>query len=206
MRCAHCAFSCTGKGTFMSQKVFDKCLSIAKEFSMLVTLGGGEPTLHPKCLKWAMDAALALVDVSLDSGGPSVMVITNGKRGKIAVELAKLNKLGVISAELSQDEFHDAIDESTVDAFKRYAGIRDVTNQGQNAVFDVGRARESHEAGLLNVRDGCACSTLFIEPSGDFYACGCKTQKLGNILTDEIPSEWWEHSDECSRERDLELA
>lgn len=189
----------------MGQDVFDKCLEVAKEYSMYVTLGGGEPTLHPKCLKWTMDAALALVDVSLDMGGPAVMVITNGKRGKPAVELAKLNKLGVISAELSQDEFHDAIDERTVDAFKRYAGFRDVTNQGQNAVFDVGRARESAEAGLLNVRDGCACSTLFVEPSGDFYACGCRTQKLGNILTDEIPADYWEHNDECSRERELDL-
>ncbi len=205
MSCAHCAFACTGKGTFMSQEVFDKCLEVAKEFSMYVTLGGGEPTLHPKCLKWAMDAALALVDVSLDMDGPAVMVITNGKKGKTAVELAKLCKLGVISAELSQDEFHDPIDESTVAAFKRYASFRDVTNEGRNPVLDVGRARESHEAGLLNVRDGCACSTLFIAPNGDFYACGCKTQKLGNILTDEIPQSYWDHSEECSRDRELDL-
>lgn len=206
MRCAHCAFSCTGKGTFMSQKVFDKCLSIAKEFSMLVTLGGGEPTLHPKCLKWAMDAALALVDASLDIGSPAVCVITNGKKSKTAVELAKLNKLGVITAELSQDEFHDPIDESTVEAFKRYAEIRDVTREGSNPVIDVGRARESHEAGLLNVRDGCACSTLFIAPNGDFYPCGCKTQRLGNILTDELPQEYWDHADECFREHYIDEA
>jgi len=48
MACAHCCFSCTGKGTFMSQEVFDKALEIAKEYNMTVTLGGGEPTLHPK--------------------------------------------------------------------------------------------------------------------------------------------------------------
>lgn len=206
MECAHCAFSCTGKGTFMTQEVFDKCLEVAKEFSMIVTLGGGEPTLHPKCLKWTMDAALALVDASLDIGSPAVCVITNGKRGKTAIELAKLSKLGVITAELSQDEFHDEIDQKTVDAFERYAGFRDVTMQGSNPVIDVGRARESHEAGLLNVRDGCVCSTLFIDPNGDFYACGCRTKKLGNILTDELPQEYWDHADECSRERELEYA
>ena len=200
MRCPHCCFAATGKGTFMSQEVFDKCLEWAKEFSQMVTLGGGEPTLHPKCLKWTMDAALALVDVSLDCGGPAVMVITNGKKSKTAVELAKLSKLGVISAELSQDEFHDPIDESTIDAFKRYASFRDVTQKGRTPVLDVGRARESHEEGILNVRDGCACETLFIDPKGDVYGCGCKTKKFGNILEmNELPREWWDHAEECFR-------
>ena len=206
MTCAHCAFSCTGKGTFMMQEVFDKCLEVAAERNEFVTIGGGEPTLHPKCLQWTLAAALALVDVSLEVDAPAVMVITNGKRSKVAVQLAKLSKLGVISAELSQDEFHDEIDEDTVAAFERYAGIRNVTING-NAVIDVGRARESHEAGLLNVRDGCACETLFVSPNGDFYACGCWKTKLGNILTDEIPESYWEHSGECElTERELEPA
>lgn len=200
MTCAHCCFACTGKGTYMKQEVFDKCLEIAKEREEYVTLGGGEPTLHPKFMEWVMQAALATVDTSMSFDGPSVMVITNGKKTETAQKLAKLAKLGVISAELSQDEFHDTIDERTVQMFERYASIRDVTNQGRNPVLDVGRASKSHEEGLLNVRDGCACDTLFIAPNGDFYQCGCKTKKLGNVLTDEIPDSYWENADRCQSE------
>jgi MoaA/NifB/PqqE/SkfB family radical SAM enzyme len=198
--------SCTTKkGQTMSQGVFDKALEIAASREEYITLGGGEPTLHPKCLEWCMQAALATVDASESMGGPAVLIITNGKKTEIAQKLAKLSKLGVIAAELSQDEFHDEIEESTVAIFKRYAGIRDVTNEGSNPVLDVGRARESHEAGLLNVRSGCACETLFIAPNGDFYQCGCQTKKLGNILTDEIPDEYWENANCCQNELDEEL-
>ena len=184
----------------MSQAVFDKALEIAVSREEYVTLGGGEPTLHPKCLEWVMQAALATVDTSESMDGPAVVIITNGKKTKVAHKLAKLSKLGVISAELSQDEYHDEIEYSTIEIFKRYAAIRDVTNEGSNTVIDVGRARVSHEKGLLHVRDGCACDTLFITPNGDFYGCGCKTKKLGNILTDEIPDSYWEHSGECFKE------
>ena len=46
----------------MMQEVFDKCLEVAAERNEFVTIGGGEPTLHPKCLQWTLAAALALVD------------------------------------------------------------------------------------------------------------------------------------------------
>jgi len=205
MRCSHCCFSCTGKGTFMTQAVFDKCLEIAASREEQITLGGGEPTLHPKCLDWAMQAALASIDTTEMLDGPAVLIITNGKKTEVAQKLAKLSKLGVISAELSQDEFHDPIDETTIAMFKRYASIRDVTNEGSNAVIDVGRASVSHEEGLLHVRDGCACDTLFIAPNGDFYQCGCKIKKLGNVLTDEIPDSFWEHNNECERNMEENL-
>jgi MoaA/NifB/PqqE/SkfB family radical SAM enzyme len=197
MTCGHCCFSCTGKGSFMTAEVFEKALEIAKEYSQMVTLGGGEPTLHPQCEKWAMQAALELVDVSLDADSPAVMIITNGKRGKVAEKLAKLTKLGVIQAELSQDRFHDPIDPKTVETFKRYAHIRDVTNGGRGDVIGVGRASEDDN---IPTREGCACSTLFIAPNGDFYGCGCKYKKLGNILTDEVGETYWDHAEECHRE------
>jgi len=202
MACAHCCFSCTSKGTFMSQAVFDKAIAIAKEYSLWVTLGGGEPTLHPKCLDWVMQASLELVDVSLELDAPAVLVVTNGKKKSVAIQLAKLAKLGVIQAEVSQDEFHEPIDPETVKVFERYAAVRNVTGQyGDLPVIDAGRASEE----CSNVREGCACPTLFIAPNGDFYGCGCKEKKLGNILTDEIPESYWEKADECHRKH-LEYA
>jgi len=142
------------------------------------------------------------VDVSLDLDTPAVMVVTNGKKAKIAEKLAKLAKLGVIQAELSQDEFHEPIDPKTVEIFKQYAGIRNVTGQyGDLPVINVGRASEK----CSHVQEGCACPTLFIAPNGDFYGCGCKEKKLGNILTDDLPQEYWDNAEECHRTH-LEMA
>jgi MoaA/NifB/PqqE/SkfB family radical SAM enzyme len=189
MSCLHCCFSCTGKGSFMSQAVFDKCLEIATNYSMDLTLGGGEPTLHPHILDWVMQAAIATVDVSMDLGCPAVLVITNGSKTKIALTLAKLAKLDTIQAELSQDQWHDPIDPKVVEAFKRYSKIRNV----EDGIKEQGRAELN---GLADMK-GCACSALFIAPNGDFYQCGCKKTKLGNILTDEIPQTYWDNPDEC---------
>jgi MoaA/NifB/PqqE/SkfB family radical SAM enzyme len=181
----------------MSQAVFNKCLEIAGSREEYVTLGGGEPTLHPKFLEWVMQAALATIEASESFCGPAVLVVTNGKKTDVAQKLAKLSKLGMVSAELSQDRFHDPIDKRTVEMFKKYADIRDVTNNGRNDLIGVGRAASDEN---IPVRDGCACSTLFVDPKGDFYQCGCKTKKLGNILTDEIPDSYWENSEKCQSE------
>ena len=200
MHCAHCLFSCTGKGSFMTAEVFEKCLAIANEYSMDITLGGGEPTLHPQFLKWTMQAVLATVETSMEQDGPAVMVITNGKKTEVALTLAKLAHLGVVQAELSQDEWHEYIDPQVVKEFSRYkvkeygttskslARIRTV-----NRIVVKGRAAENY----LGDHDECGCSCLFIAPNGDFYRCGCKKTKLGNLLTDEIPESLWEHPDEC---------
>ena len=214
MRCAHCCFACTGKGTFMGQEIFDKCLSTAKKFGWDITIGGGEPTLHPKIHEWAMQAALACLDVSLDQDGPAVLVVTNGKKTDAAIKLAQMAHLGIISAEVSQDPWHDEIDPKVVAEFTRYnnpetryeysakrrdyAGVRDVSD----GVKGVGRATRDEN---IDVHDGCACSALFVSPNGDFYGCGCKIKKIGNILTDTIPQEIFDIPGECQHYRDKEL-
>lgn len=198
MTCEHCCFSCTDKGTFMTQEIFDIALAIAADHGQDVTLGGGEPTLHPKCVEWTAQAAVALVDVSLEQDGPAVLVITNGKKKDAAIKLGKLARAKIIQAELSQDPWHDPIDPKTVDFFERNAWIRNVSK----GIKAKGRALLNG----LSDREGCCCEALFIAPNGDFYGCGCKTKKLGNILTDDIPAEYWENTGECYAEKELVLA
>jgi hypothetical protein len=210
MHCDHCCFSCTGKGTFMSQAVFDKCLALCKEFSWDCTLGGGEPTLHPKILDWTMQAALATIETSMEMDGPAVLVITNGKKTETAIKLAQLGHLGVIGAELSQDPWHDEIEERVIKEFTRYNKpfrSRDygAPRKGNSTIRDVsenilarGRAIEND----LSQKDQCACNSICIDPSGDFYRCGCRITKLGNILVDEIPQVCFDHPDECEKDLD----
>jgi MoaA/NifB/PqqE/SkfB family radical SAM enzyme len=210
MRCKHCCFACTGKGTFMSEAIFKKCLGLAEAYQWHITIGGGEPTLHPEILSWAMDAALASIEAASDMGGPAVLIVTNGKRTEQAIKLAKLAHLGVIAAEVSQDPWHDAIDVRVIGEFTRYnkpnqylvggverggkgyAGIRDVSRGVQNA----GRAKK-HGIGK---NGGCCCDALFVTPNGDFYHCGCKRTRLGNILTDDIPEDNLQKLGECEKD------
>lgn len=203
MTCKHCCVSALygGKAKFMTDEVFRKALGIAENFQSSVTLGGGEPSLHPKILDWVMEAALATLETSIDRDGPAVLVVTNGKKTDVALKLAKLGHLGIIQADLSQDEWHDPISEKVVKEFTRYnknhwtrghSGIRNVTG----GVKEQGRAVENGVADM----SGCACGALFIKPNGDFYPCGCQKTKLGNILTDEIPEFLFNYSGECESE------
>lgn len=190
----------------MIQEIFDRCLELAAKHSQLVTIGGGEPTLHPQIIPWTLQAVDALSDVYMDHDGPAVLVITNGKKKDKAIRLAKLARMGCIDAELSQDEFHEPIDEKTVQAFKRFAGIRDVTGGGRRPVYAMGRAASVDF--YRETRKGCVCNTLFIAPNGDFYGCGCKKEKLGNILVDPVPNNLCNEDDGHKDEKEpiLELA
>lgn len=205
MTCDHCYFSANGKGTLMSQEVFDKALAIAANYSNDITIGGGEPTLHPQILPWVMQAALSAIETSMDMDGPSVLVVTNGKKKDVAIKLAKMAHLGIIQCDLSQDPWHDPISPEVVKEFTRYnkpgtvngkgnAGIRDVSS----GVKKKGRAIEN---GLWRQK-GCCCSTMLIAPNGDFYQCGCKKTKLGNILFDPLPDEIFQG--ECEFDQKIE--
>ncbi len=206
MTCDHCCFSANGKGSYMTQEVFDKALEIAANSSNDITIGGGEPTLHPQILPWVMQAALASLDTSMDMDGPSVLVVTNGKKKDVAIKLAKMAHLGIIQCDLSQDPWHDPISPEVVKEFTRYqskdncqprkgnAGIRDVSS----GVKKKGRAIEN---GLWRQK-GCCCSTMLIAPNGDFYQCGCKKTKLGNILFDPLPDEIFQG--ECEFDQKIE--
>jgi hypothetical protein len=199
MTCAHCCFSATAFGDDMSEATFRAALEYASRYDHYITLGGGEPTVHPKFLDF-----LGLAIVHNTSEIPP-LVVTNGKRKKISLKLAELAKRGVVQADLSQDEYHDPISEEVVLAFtpkdrSRFgyddrdngssAGIRTV-----NHIMPVGRAVDNW---LHSSDTGCCCEDLLVAPDGTLYACGCKTIKLGTITDPQIPADYdseWAHSE-----------
>lgn len=184
----------------MSQSVFDKCLEIAKTHGNNVNIGGGEPTLHPKIINWLFQAALETIDCTLDNGAPAVWLATNGKLTEKAIQISKMAKLGMISATLSQDPWHEKIDDSVIEAFCHKSDkleIRDVSE----GVLSVGNAAKNS----ISKKEGCICPNLFIKPNGDFYYCGCAITKMGNVSTDEIPEGFWEErfGANCERKRKI---
>ena len=194
MTCEHCCFSCTAKGDDMTLETASNALAlVAGDY---ITIGGGEPTIHPK-----------FNDILINAIGEceGVHVITNGSIAKTALLLHKLAKAEVIGAELSQDDFHDwgMVDPEVREAFEGMSGgIRDTYGTQDHTVKARGRALESD---YLDTVDECCCPGPIVKPDGGVYWCGCDGALcLGNVndpgfdYYDMINSV--DDSDECWRE------
>lgn len=183
MSCDHCCMACTGEGTFMSEEVFDKALELSGEY---ITIGGGEPTLHPQ-FWYFLITAIAHPWVEY------VWMATNGSQTKMALRLAKLASKGVIGCELSQDEWHDPIDYEVIEAFitapanadTDQRGIRDVTGM----IKPGGRATKN-ELVCAGEEDGCGCSDKIIKPNGDIVFCACDNAPVIGTVFDYNPPNW----------------
>ena len=113
MSCEHCGFSCNAKGKDISLKDAKKAIDDAVEHEDSMTIGGGEPTLHPdfwEILAYAMQEGHKEIY-------PWVFLVTNGKRTEDALALAYLADNALIHVQLSQDDWHDPIDYKVVKAF-----------------------------------------------------------------------------------------
>lgn len=190
MSCSHCCMSATSRGRDMQRETFVLACRLAEVYGEGITLGGGEPTLHP--LFWDF-LGLAQRYSSVEEDPP--LVITNGSRTEDALALAQLAKRGAVSAELSQDVYHSPIDESVVRAFTRdkrscsgpyhdMRSIRDVVDGGRRRPIAAGRAKEWGDR-------GCVCALPMVSVTGNIYACGCRKVKFGNVHGNvDIPPGW----------------
>lgn len=164
MSCAHCAFTCTSEGEDMSLKVFRR---IVEQSKRPLTIGGGEPTLHPQFWKF-----LELATHYTDTPG----IATNGSMTKTTIKLAKLAREGTICCALSLDKWHDSIDQRVTDAFAdapKQNGYPHITYTKDNRIV------RNVTKGLVNAGrcdfgiDGCLCPSMFVKPSGTIRQCGC---------------------------------
>lgn len=173
MTCAHCCYGCTAQGEDMTMRVFKA--AVAMDTS--VSIGGGEPTLHPRF--WQMlRHCLASPDVEY------VWLATNGGKTEDALALARLAKHGVIGVDLSRDPWHAPIDPRVVKAFTREKqhGYSDRDHNDHRAIRTV---TSLIEAGRCDFGDpGCPCSERLVEPSGRIRFCGCADAPvIGHVLT-----------------------
>jgi sulfatase maturation enzyme AslB (radical SAM superfamily) len=193
MLCKHCCFACTAKGTDMTRETFHKAIQLACDHESSITIGGGEPTLHPLFQEFLSYAVWELASQSNSQGSPAVFLVTNGSNEQAAVTLAHLAERGVIGCRLSQDQYHDAsmVTDRVRAAFRRpqrdhYApsnfrdeyDCRDIEKPLEN--FQVQRMGRGKSWGGKSMKDGC-CGGLFCTPRGNLYACECKRVKLGTV-------------------------
>lgn len=191
MLCKHCCFACTAKGTDMSRETFHKAIALASAHEESITIGGGEPTLHPLFQEFLMYAVWELASQSNSQGSPAVYLVTNGTNESTSVTLARLAERGVIGCRLSQDQYHDQSmvtdrvraafrkpkrDHYTPSNFRDEYDCRD-TNGEIVHVQAMGRAKKW---GNNSMKDGC-CGGLFVTPKGTLYPCECKRTSLGTV-------------------------
>lgn len=184
MSCAHCGYSCTPNGEDMSMEVFR---AVLPHLDTVVTIGGGEPTLHPQFEVILLECIAQLHQCV--AYGPHI--VTNGKITSKAMMIAALSKGGIIEGELSRDEYHDSIDDRVVAAFegvsKNGGGVRDTSQGGSRTPLPHGRGLEllGYEENETPELDGseCLCDTTMIKPNGDAHQCGCVDSPIiGNVF------------------------
>jgi hypothetical protein len=170
----------------MSYQTWQQALKYAMDYSEeFLSLGGGEPTLHP--MFWQiLGEAIANIN--------EVWLATNGSITNTAVALAKMAKKGVICCALSLDSYHDPIDPSVIAAFTKqrrseghylsevnddYREIRNVTGNERRG----GRCDWGIEA--------CVCPDIIIMPDGTLKACGCDdAPTFGTVFDPQVPRGW----------------
>jgi sulfatase maturation enzyme AslB (radical SAM superfamily) len=197
MTCEHCCMRATAKGADMSREVFLEAMKMAESYGHCITIGGGEPTIHPLLFDF-IGIALAHSDYQ------QVHIITNGKISSSAYRLAKMARAGFLGCDLSRDPWHDAIDPRVVEAFTQgkdkygsdardLRGIRTVTS-----ILPVGRALDNG----MGTENGCACDDLFVSPDGKLWACGHQEQQFGTVFDPDIDEDF--ESGSCSHDFSLE--
>lgn len=189
MDCNHCCFGCGEQGMDMRSTVFRQALKFAERRQIPVTLGGGEPTLHPRFMEFLWWSIRAMAGLTDDLGMPAVSLVTNGSRTQTALELAALAKVGVIWASVSRDEFHDPIVPQVFRAFASAEKAGDYRRISRPSfIVPAGRARHWGNHPFIK----CACDGPFITPDGSLYSCGCRLYRFGHISQRplDLPEEW----------------
>lgn len=202
MRCAHCCMSATARGRDMSMETYRAAVGLLADYGEDLTIGGGEPTLHPRF--WEM-LGYALGNFESEM----ILVVTNGSNEDISVALANMAKKGVLSAALSRDQYHDPklVTGTTIQAFQKHRGsrgydrdytdlreIRNVEDYG-NRVVATGRGKKIEGAD----KNRCACETLMVDPTGTVWLCGHMKHRVGDVHSGiELPDDFHDWGQRCS--------
>lgn len=194
----------------MPLNIFQKALSVAIDHGDYVTIGGGEPTMHPRFFEYLN---MVREEQRRDNFEITPFLVTNGKAYGKADRLLRILEreqgLGehTISVNLSRDQWHDAIDGRIVRRYhqlkvmtKNLIDFRSVTKiapvgRGKNGVFDERRTITP-----------CACEDALVDPQGQVWSCGCKKHLLGSIwdsgVLDDYNSEYAHEGGKAPPEED----
>lgn len=216
MTCDHCCYSCNKNGKHMDYHAVWHAIDFASKYDYQgISIGGGEPTLHPRFFD-ILRRCLDTFDY--------VWMATNGSKTKTMWRLASIiedtdyenfpdDEYGIedianpddkLTVALSTDPFHDSIDSKIREfwasrARKNYHfELRDVSGR----VVNAGRAKRTGVGDQPgNDYGNCPCNALFIRPDGLIKRCGCMNAPIiGSIYKSFDPTweSWMEENDFCN--------
>ena len=222
MKCSHCCYSCGKNGKHADYNTVIDMIRYARERDEFVTIGGGEPTLHPRffdilkhCLEdfdyvWMAtngsqtDSMYRLANIIDGEDYPEcdcqeqytkeeLIEYTGDEYGCLCHEKMTDDTIyqeDKLSVALSQDCFHDDIDEKVRSLWLRRANvhqsshfeIRDVSHH----VVAEGRAKRTGSGW----EEGCVCSDMVIRPDGKIKLCGCTRSPIIGDIWSGIEEKW----------------
>jgi organic radical activating enzyme len=220
--CAHCCYSCNRNGKHGDYHQIIDNIAFARSyddnspslFFRSITIGGGEPTLHPRffdilryCLNdfeyvWMATngsqtkTMFRLADIINQEDYPECTCKTDEERDNCYCHENDTNSIyqeDKLTVALSQDPWHDMIDDRIVRLWTREANrhnrsgfeIRNVS-ASRNGAIAAGRAKRTG-AGWA---EGCVCSDIIIKPDGKLRLCGCANAPVIGTTWDGIEEKW----------------
>lgn len=222
MKCSHCCYSCRpGKGKHMDYHTAIDAIAFARNYTETISIGGGEPTLHPRFFDILRFCLQDFDYVWMATNGSQTKAMwrlhniiencdyesferedycTCGEEDCYCEPEGLIAQDGKLYVALSLDHFHDRdkVDERIEQLWERMSArqnshyeIRDVT-RSRNGVADQGRAKRTG-AGW---GDHCVCSDHIVRPDGKIKMCGCTgAPVIGNIWSG-IEDKWRLYMDE----------
>jgi organic radical activating enzyme len=219
MKCAHCCYSCGRNGKHMEYGTVIDAEAFIRDRDEMITIGGGEPTLHPRffdilqhCLNdfdyvWMAtngsqtNSMYRLADIidgcdtgDIQDGNPYDRDEEEEAYYEWQDEHANpIYQEGKLTVALSQDCFHDHIDQRIVDRWTKAAiqhkrtgyEIRNVT-QSHDGVSAQGRAKRTGSGW----GEHCVCSDMIIIPGGKIKMCGCGGAPVVGDVWRGIDEKW----------------
>lgn len=209
MSCQHCCYSCSMRGKHGDYDTLHEALIfIAGYDDEAIALGGGEPTLHPRFFDllahslerfnyvWfatngsqteAMERLAHIIEGNdYESFDDYCTCETDEERDCCSCldQAPIIYQEGKLTVALSQDSYHDPIDERIIRLWSSRAvqhrrshyEIRNVTNS-YRGLIGQGRAKK-----LGYSSEGCVCADLLVKPDGQIRLCGCtRSPVIGDI-------------------------
>lgn len=205
MRCAHCCYSCgPGKGKHIDyHDAIDAINFISSQGEKSISIGGGEPTLHPSFFDILKRALYAFDYVWLASNGSkrksmmrlaSLMLNEYDEECPNDEEPIMLSHSDQLGVDLSTDHFHDRsmVHDSVWDLWHRHGrnhkygfGLRNVT-QSMDGVAAQGRAKKTNSGW----GEHCVCGGNIIRPDGAIKLCGCQNAPIIGSVRCGIEDKW----------------
>jgi hypothetical protein len=182
MCCPHCCFDCEpGKGEDMDPNTAFTAIQTAEAAGLTVSLGGGEPTLHPDFeVLFCYAMAISM------KNGRRIYMVTNGSQTERMKSIFPLVKAEMADVIVSYDVYHDVsqVDPEVVQMYHSIGRLGgDVMKDTiPHPLIKAGRQKEGDDS-------HCHAPEMFVAVDGTVSFCACPdAPKIGRIGHGEKPA------------------